>query len=229
MSIVGTIVYGDGAPQKPALDWQTPPGELSEVFALLSWRTRLVPRLIGQDQQLQSLIDWATTDAGSPIRFLIGDGGSGKSSLAAELAQRLRDDHGMSSGFLKLERGVNVPTRPTLFILDYPEERRVFARKLLTELAAHPDWKVRLLLLSRRPLDRWDDDIDAANVRHLVDQQYFAITTLDDTDAEQLFQAAVDELIRRYGAPMPNVRNNAFKKWLARSPYVHRLSVEIGY
>jgi hypothetical protein len=205
------------------LDWQTSPRDLSEVFALLSWRTRLAPHPIGQDQQLQSLIAWATNNASGPrMRFLTGEGGSGKSRIAAELAQRLRDDHGMSAGFLKLERGVDVPQRPTLFILDYPEERREFTRKLLAELAAHPEWTARLLLLSRRPLDQWDDDIDAANVRHLVDQQHFAIPTLDDADAERLFQAAVDEIVKRYAVDTPPLAKGAFQIWLARSPYVHR-------
>ena len=49
------------------------------------------------------------------------------------------------AGFLKLNRPVSIPKRLTLFLVDYPEERREFTRTLLKELAAYPDWPVRLL------------------------------------------------------------------------------------
>jgi tetratricopeptide (TPR) repeat protein len=198
-----------------------PPDVFSNVFALLTWRTRLVP-LIGQDEQLHGLVRWASATTGPKIRLLTGEGGSGKSRIAAELAQTLNDHYTMTAGFLKLDRGVAIPKRPTLFILDYPEERRDFTRTLLKDIAAHPEWPVRLLLLSRRTLNEWDDDIDAANVRHLVNQQHFAITTLDDTDAERLFGTAVEELVRRYPVVAPRLAPDAFQKWLVRNPNVHR-------
>jgi hypothetical protein len=195
---------------------------------LLSWQTRIVP-LVGQDQQLQSLVQWVTTDAGGTpkIRFLTGEGGSGKSRTAAELAQIIYEQHGITAGFLKLEQTVTVPEQLTLFIVDYPEERREFTQTLLKELAAHPNWPVRLLLLSRRPLDQWYDVLNAANVLRLVDQQTFAVAQLGDTGAAYLFHAVLDELAKRYGVATPRLTQNAFQKWSERSPYLHRLPLFI--
>jgi hypothetical protein len=204
------------------LDWQEPPPDLSDVFTLLSWRTRIVP-LIGRDHERHQLAQWATSNTSGPpkIRFLTSEGGSGKSRLAAELAQTLQV-RGLEAGFLKLDRTVVIPQKPTLFIVDYPEERRAFTRTLLEELAAHPKWPVRLLLLSRRSLDEWHDDVNSANALHLVDQQAFALAPLDRNAGAPLFAAVIDELVKRYGIQEPRLRPDAFEHWSDQNPYLHR-------
>jgi hypothetical protein len=64
--------------------------DVFDAFKLLSWRVRLTS-YVGHQEELASLIDWATSDKKeTAVRLITGQGDSGKSRLAAELALELR-------------------------------------------------------------------------------------------------------------------------------------------
>jgi hypothetical protein len=94
--------------------------EAYDAFKLLSWRARLTSH-VGRQEELASLIDWATSDKKeTAIRLISGQGGSGKSRLAAELAIELRKRQ-YSSGFLNLgiEEVIRVREKGLVGIIDY--------------------------------------------------------------------------------------------------------------
>ena len=73
---------------------------------------------------MASLIDWATSDKKeTAVRLITGQGGSGKSRLAAELALELRNKR-YSAGFLNLgiEEVIRVREKGLVGIIDYPEQ-----------------------------------------------------------------------------------------------------------
>jgi hypothetical protein len=88
--IVYQIYNGAEPPEPPSLPWEQnlPAQGPFEIFNLLRWTSQL----IGRDRGKQDLLSWATTGRGLRIRLLSGPGGAGKTRLAAELAQSLRDD-----------------------------------------------------------------------------------------------------------------------------------------
>jgi hypothetical protein len=192
-SIVGNVVVGGNSgiiyqvsapgrpPQPPSLPWAPLPeaGAPFEIFNLLSWKSRLSPDLIGRGGELADLLAWARPRRGIRpdirIRFLVGPGGAGKTRLAAELADALRKEN-WHAGFAPLERETPLPLseKGLLLLLDYPEAWRQQVRKLLQESVRveAPAAPVRLLLLSRRPLAEWQDDILQIRPLRLPGNQY---------------------------------------------------------
>jgi hypothetical protein len=170
--------------EEPVLSWDTLPETPGEVFRLLSWRVRLTD-LVGREAELSQLHSWANRIASARVRILSGPGGSGKTRLAAEFANQLRDD-GWTAGFWRLDRPAVVPIshRGLLLILDYPEEGRDPIRALLKDIAssgASPA-PVRILMLSRLGLPHWSRLIDAAGAAHLVDEQPAEVGRLQISD-----------------------------------------------
>jgi tetratricopeptide (TPR) repeat protein len=113
----------------------------------------IVP-FLGREQQLRELEQWC--EAGGPLalRQLTGQGGTGKSRLAAELCVRLRG-RGWETGFadivssggdtrLELER-------PTLIVIDDAEVNVRLVDQVVGHLAHRPPGvpKVRVLLIAR--------------------------------------------------------------------------------
>lgn len=136
--IVYQIYNGDEPPEPPSLPWDRalPTSGPFEIFNLLRWTSRLSPQLIGREQHKQDLLDWATSGGDLRIRLLIGPGGAGKTRLAAEVAQSLRDD-GWHAGFTSLGKSVSRPLsdKGLLLIVDYPEEWRQQIRALFERAA----------------------------------------------------------------------------------------------
>jgi hypothetical protein len=162
--IVYQIYDGGALPEPPSLPWDAdlPSAGPFEIFNLLRWSSRLSRQLIGRDREKQELLDWAGSGAGLRIRLLTGPGGAGKTRLAAELAESLHQA-GWHAGLTWLENSVPRPlsAKGLLLIIDYPEEWRAQIRVLLQSAArieALPA-PVRVLLLSRRPMDHWRDEI----------------------------------------------------------------------
>ena len=162
------IIYqnydGSAPPEPPSLPWDNdlPAAGPFEIFNLLRWSSRLSRELIGRDREKQDLLDWAGSGQDLRIRLLTGPGGAGKTRLAAEVAETLRQA-GWHAGFIRLENSVLRPlsAKGLLLIIDYPEEWRAQIRALLQSAAQMeaPPAPIRVLLLSRQPMDHWRDDI----------------------------------------------------------------------
>jgi hypothetical protein len=234
--VVGNAVLGDvsgtliqnfhaGArSQEPMLPWRALPDD-RDIFKLLHWRFRLAD-LIGRGAERAQLLDWATGDKQPRARFLVGPGGAGKSRLAAEVADRLRQD-GWTAGLARLDKGAVLPVRQggIFLIIDYPEEQRDLTRALLADLAAleEPPAPIRMLLLSRRDPDWWAADIDAAHAADVCDAQPTAVRPLEDIDVRRLLRAAAQRLAGHLGQAAPDWPDAAIDPWLAREPRLHAL------
>ncbi len=115
-----------------------------------------VVKFIGRDDELSMLLDWCATDGLLSVAAISGDGGSGKSRLAAELCAVVRDRWGWDSGLVSrpLPDHLDV-AHPTLAVVDYVEEveHGALVRDLIEQF--HPrrrGSKLRLLLLARSPV-----------------------------------------------------------------------------
>lgn len=122
------------APELP-LPWRTKLQPGAGVFEYLQWRTALSP-FGGRAEEIGTLLDWVEADRKISAKFLIGEGGTGKTRLAAELATKLRDK-GWAAGFPDFRTG-NVylaKKKGTLLIIDYPEEQLEGVRAIFSELS----------------------------------------------------------------------------------------------
>lgn len=220
-----TVQHGP-VPAAPDLPWRPLPDE-PDISALLSWRCRLVDPPIDRANDLDRLVAWATSERGKSIRILSGPGGAGKSRLAAELAQRLRQGKGWCAGFFSLAGETTFPlgVTGTLLILDYPEERRVALRSLLHRFASlePPSPRLRLLLLSRQSRDWWNRDLDEAGCAELCDGQRCEVGPLDAAATVKMIRRASESLAHQHGAAPPPLDEAALVAWHGQAPDLHGL------
>ena len=153
-------------------------------------------------------------------------GGAGKTRLAAEIAQTLRDN-GWHAGFTSLEQSVRRPLsdKGLLLIVDYPEEWRTQIRALFQSAArmeATPA-PVRVLLLSRQPMDHWRDDIAQAGASSLCDSYEVTIGPLETDAATRLIAAVAQRLAKDRGVEAPRIDDAAIQAWIERDPPLHAL------
>ena len=231
----GTVtlqIGGTARPPELSLQWTPLQKNISgldssNIFDLLSWRSRLIERMIGRDLDYAQLIAWACEAPNQiAIRFLTGPGGAGKSRLAAEVATELRKKK-WSTGFINLNKRVEIPVTQmgTLLVIDYPEERREDLRGLLREIRGmdNPPGKIRVLLLSRRPRDWWNADLVASGAHELCDAQDCTVKPLDAADTCQLVREAVGRLAAYRSAAPVFPEDAAIFSWHARNPDLHGL------
>jgi hypothetical protein len=98
------VEFGLPRPSEPLLDWftldQAFDNEEPDIFRALRWDYGLVDRLYGRQEDLRAIILWAEGGANTATaRLVTGEGGSGKTRLAAEAATQLRKK-GWTAGFL---------------------------------------------------------------------------------------------------------------------------------
>ncbi|KIC51042.1 tetratricopeptide repeat protein [Tateyamaria sp. ANG-S1] len=131
------------------------------VFAALNWRAKL-SKLYGRDKQVQRLLDWATDGDMHPKTMLVsGPGGVGKSRLAGDVVEILKNKLGWAAGELPIElaegdvldgRGNGVAV-----VVDYPEEDFEMVERLIRacQNAQTYPCPVRIILASRDNLTAW--------------------------------------------------------------------------
>ncbi|KJV09344.1 hypothetical protein VZ95_12155 [Elstera litoralis] len=148
----------------PSLVWSNLPDAIEagapNSFSLLRWDFRLVETLYGRAEAQEKILNWARGSRNAALARLIhGEGGAGKTRLAAEVAKILRNE-GWTAGFLpRNTTEFYFPANPkgVLLIVDYPEEQPERTKALLDRLAdlAETTHPLRVLFLSRRPYDQW--------------------------------------------------------------------------
>ena len=131
-----------------------PPADAAfEMSALLDWRTRLAPVLVGRDTELASLTGWAQTGRRVRLRVVSGPAGAGKYRLVEALAAALP---GWQAGVVPLAGGALLPFSGSglLIVLERPETAPEQFRALLraAALAESVTLPVRFVVLSRRPV-----------------------------------------------------------------------------
>jgi len=203
-------------PWRPWQDLQSPMAV--DVFRLLDWHARLTP-LVGREEDLQEIVQWANSKADVLIRFLVGPGGSGKTRLALEAAATLRED-GWDAGQIFLGRRYPKLTADTgvFWVVDYPEAWRPQVEELLRNLARVESTSapVRVLLLSRLFMRDWLPLIDAAAAASICDVQEVRLGPLTIPSAVDLFHAASARLAKLLGQPLPALSTREVAEWLDR-------------
>ena len=225
--IVYQIYNGDEPPEPPSLPWDRalPTSGPFEIFNLLRWTSRLSPQLIGREQHKQDLLDWATSGGDLRIRLLIGPGGAGKTRLAAEVAQSLRDD-GWHAGFTSLGKSVSRPLsdKGLLLIVDYP---RNGASRSARCLSARRKWRLR----PPDPRAASEPAADGPLARgHRPIRRIGALRPVrgDGRAARSgggggLFRMVATRLARHRKVDMPRLDDAAIIEWIERGPALHPL------
>ena len=126
----------------------------TNVSSLLGWAYKLSP-FTGRKSEILELRNWVDSPPHRSIKCLYGEGGVGKTRLAFRIAEIISEE-GWAAGqtygdfvgnWIAGEAG-------TLFIIDYPEERKTKCEEFVRAIKEMPnsDSKVRVLLLARNPV-----------------------------------------------------------------------------
>ncbi|MBP2290994.1 tetratricopeptide repeat protein [Azospirillum rugosum] len=192
-------------------------------LAWLSWDARLT-ELRGRDAEFQELLSWARGDGGVRFRFLVGEGGSGKTRLAHEVAAQLAEDPSWAAGRVPADQPLPVDAgiKGCFLIVDYPEERRDEIAKRLAELAEEAEdahRTVRVLLLSRRGEEYWESLVQDARASAHQDRAIHLPDAIAPDDAWDVFRLAVPRVPSPPGTPVPQpVDKDAFLHWFTGMP-----------
>lgn len=184
---------------------------------LLTWHGRLTP-LIGRTPELAALQRWVDSSANVSLWILAGEGGIGKTRLAAEFAESLVAKK-WSAGFVDLARfndaaSLTLDNR-TLLLVDYPEERPDQLARLFDLLKRHTGpHKLRVALLTRSAPDV-KKRLAERSATHLEYNDPWSFAE-DSVQPYALFRAAFDAVRSDSLDKLPD--ESAFNAWLARSP-----------
>lgn len=201
--------------QIPWHDVQSVPDPMS----LISWHTQL-SRFVGRHQEIESLLKWLESPVRVSIKLITGDGGTGKSRLAAEFGRLIRQER-WTSGFANLSKDVAYPIGEAgaLLIVDYPEEKLGAVRLLLEDLRGlETERKIRVLLLSRKPASEWDGLFNETRSINLIDKSDLKLGDLVGEPAYVAFTSAMErasELLNTVAMPLST---NAFNEWQQLAP-----------
>ncbi len=196
-------------------------GAAPSFLSCLSWHTR-ASRFVGRGSELDALIRWCDHRSNLSLKFILGDGGAGKSRLAAELALLLRKQ-GWSAGFLlesNHEAVFGSKGKGALIVIDYPEEGPARLNALLKRLCTvETQAKLRILCLSRQMPQAWEEVLAETGVTDFVDNDPIMLTGVAMDDAYDLFTSAMEEIGSALDTVPKPVPMAAFESWFARDPF----------
>jgi tetratricopeptide (TPR) repeat protein len=204
-----------GFPQQLTVPWHSPAAKPS-IFGLMSWHARLSD-FVGNEDQINELLAWVQSPQPVSIKFICGDGGVGKSRLAAELAQTMHT-RDWAAGFVDLQnpKSFVMGTSGTLLVVDYPEEYTSGVAALLRDVSrCGTEHLIRLLFITRRPMDRWREVIYDSGAAAITEGNSLELPDVTPRSAEKLFHSVQEracELLRT--TPRP-VGLDALTDWLS--------------
>lgn len=149
----------DYADQPTGLDapyWQIEPGLGS--LEILRPRYGLIP-FSGRNQEIDTLTEWCDTEISGAVMLITGDGGEGKTRLAAELAHSLAI-RGWTAGFLTETASTDDINSilsgpgPKLVIIDYADTR-LEQTEYTAAVSSRASDTTRVLLLARQRGSWW--------------------------------------------------------------------------
>jgi hypothetical protein len=193
-----------------------------DLFRALRWDYGLCERLYGRDFEMENILAWARDGRkAATARLVTGEGGAGKTRLAAELA-RILNDEGWTAGFLPRSGAMQFHYEKGLFLIyDYPEEQGDRTKLLLEKIAEMKptDAPVRVLFLSRRDFDTWQNEALSLEGR-FGRQAVAAPGPLVLAQALALIEEAARRFADAAGMPHPDLSGAA--AWLEQSD-THRM------
>jgi hypothetical protein len=224
-SLTGVVQIGPRAGQLPesattqlTIPWHDLLGDRS-VFPLLSWHTR-ISEFAGREEELAHLATWADSKPAIWVKFVTGEGGVGKSRLAAEFVETMQGRK-WSAGFadLKDTRAYPMEKAGTLVVIDYPEENRQGVADFLHNLAGQGrDQRFRVLFLTRQPIENWEEIILEANADDLVDRRPIDLGRMDGPAAFTLYDTALKRAATEIKTYPPPLTEEALAAWLDLAP-----------
>jgi len=207
-----------GSVRSLSIPWHDLPPNPS-LLALLSWHTR-VSQFAGRTRELEILQTWAMGPQAVMVKFMVGAGGTGKSRLAAEFAEILKK-HGWAAGFVDLRKPSQflLDRNGTLLIVDYPEENHDGFTELLRDLTnLSLDSKLRLLILTRRGIGDWWDDIRGSNAADIVDIEQIDLGRLDALASHAVYCSALERIATEFETIPPPLSLEALSAWIRQAP-----------
>ncbi|WP_329261209.1 tetratricopeptide repeat protein [Actinoallomurus sp. NBC_01490] len=198
------------------------PHRHSEARLLLP-RHGVVP-FSGRAGELASLRDWCRSAESFSVALVTGEGGAGKSRLAAELCVRMREEDGWDAhvadqDLVDDEAWARMdPVWPLLLVFDYAERMIPALTRLAERLAnsRHAGPPVRLLLVARQAGGWWRTiDAETDGLFTEVTDLRLALTPAGFGPAERAEQAAaaVAAFAERLGVaagPAPDVSSDEY-------------------
>ncbi|MBY0429772.1 MAG: ATP-binding protein, partial [Rhodospirillales bacterium] len=174
--------------------------------------------LIGREQPRQRLLSWAWEGESLGSGLLWGEGGIGKTRLAAEIAQQLADQ-GWITGFATTDL---IPEGERVFlILDDIEEQPQRLDALLSALP-QAEGRVRLLLIGRHPPESWHDAVDRSRAGRTWEGALVQLAAPAPKMQVEILREAMKAAATHFGRPLPDLPERRAALWLARSER-HRL------
>ncbi len=223
----GIIISGDNnqnisihyGPIEARLAIPFKPNSLTDnIDSMLIWQSQLTP-LIGRDAAVDELMQWVKTEQRISLKLIYGEGGTGKTRLAFEVASKLRAQQWEAGQLSHLgnNSAFRFGAHGTLLIIDYPEQQPERVQQLLQAIkeAEEPAAPLRILLLSRNPqlLDQLGESLRFLAVKPLQ------LAALDKGQgAWALFSAAwprLCELRKQDNNPLP-IDQESFNQWLTQ-------------
>jgi hypothetical protein len=207
----------------PTIDWDDEALRPdTSPLSWLTWQARLTD-LVGRDGEKAELLRWARDSGGGVrFRFLVGEGGTGKTRLAHEVADELARDPAWAAGRVSAEEPLplDLGQDGCLLLIDYPEEKREDVRKRLEQIATtrpDPARAVRVLFLTRNGPDYWEPVVNEAG----AGRQMTSLVKLPDgmtpDAAWAMFRTALAKVPGGSATVAPAGGDRAaFDDWLAR-------------
>jgi tetratricopeptide (TPR) repeat protein len=202
------------------------------VGSLLNWRSRIPNKLHGRDSEFSDLLNWCRSPADIRVRILWGDGGTGKSRLAFELAETLRAEGWQTGQLLDPSHTTAFPIFEPgiLLIIDYPEQFPAAVERILCLIknGEFRNFRLRILLLSRN-----GEAMRALVDRHAEPWRSPALE-LRPLNAQgvawSLFQEGMRQMANLLKSPTtPQLSPADFESWLQRDPAHARPLIILGF
>ena len=164
----------------------------------------------------RSLQEWALDGYMHPkIMLISGPGGVGKSRLAAEVVQTLKDKHGWAGGDLPkiIREGdvLNGRGNGVAIVVDYPEEDFYLVEKLVKSCQNSETYPcpVRIILASRENLDAWKKRLNDQDIQNVEEIPFEFKPYLNKRDGLGLARDIVASFAKAVRKPIPKLERVA--------------------
>jgi tetratricopeptide (TPR) repeat protein len=193
--------------------------------------------------ELEDLLAWATDeDPATPVaKLIIGEGGSGKTRLAVELATRLgacgwiaglltADDISRLPDIAKALPGILTYQHRVFIAIDYPEGLGAGLTEFLGQIPGPEHGIVRVLLLARFGGRWWNSIHPSGENNYLIDRDPIQLGPLGsnpDLAADRFSEAAQDYRLRVLGPGISPALADAMPGRLTEAARQHATAIEL--